>query len=206
MKKFLALSAVIAVAGLGIGIASRGGSDGQPAEAAITTSTTVNAEAPQSTPTTGPKAATKTATKPTTATTGAKVATPSAVVATTSTTRPAATTTTSAPAPTTSTTGPTATCTVTVASPSTHKGDPQEVRVSSNMPATKTRITIQYPKFNTGRPNPRQTFTPTTDGTGSAAQSFNVIDTSTEPVWVEVELYNAAGHPVPVCHTTFMSN
>lgn len=202
MKKFLALSAVIAVAGLGIGIASRGGSDGQPVQMAITTSTTVTVAA-QPTPTTiAPKVATKVATKATTATTG-RVAPPVAVVATTSTTRTAVTTT--APAPTTTTTtGPTPTCTVTMASPSTHYGDSQEARVASNMPATKTRITVHYPKF--GRPNRTQTFVLTTDGAGVAVQSFNVIDTSTEPVGVSVEFYNAAGYAIWACQTTFTSN
>lgn len=210
MKKLIILSAIVGLAGIGIGIAGRQNAPAPSTNVAAatditTTSSSVAAQAPATSPTTRPAA--KATVKSTASTT--RVAVPAVVTATSSTTRPSATTTSSAPVPTTTTTttvaGPSPTCTATVANPSVHKGDIQTITIVSNMPTTKSRLTIQYPKFNTGAPNPRLEYTLTTDPAGSTSKSFSVGETSTVPVAVSVQFYDAAGHLVPGCQTTFAS-
>lgn len=197
MKKFIVLSMLVAVAAITVGIIRRH----EPAPVAVVAA---------SVPTTTTTASLAPVNAPTTAKPAVKVPQTTArpAVATTATTvHPAVapTTTTVAPMTTTTLAGPTPTCTVTAANPSVHGGF-QTVTVSSNMPLTKTLITIQYPKFNTGAPNPRQGFTPTTDGAGGVVQSFGVIDKSTAPASVVVQFFNAAGHVSSGgCQTTFLA-
>lgn len=210
MKKFLALSAILGLAGIGVGVARQ---QNQPTTrvveaAAADTTTTSTSIAPaattQTSPTTARKVTAKVAPKATT-TTRAVAASLSPTTVTTA----APVTTTSVAGPTTTTTvaGPTPTCTATVDKPSISQTDTQTIRVASTMVATKTRIEIQYPKFGTGTPNPRQTYTPTTDAAGSVTQTFRPIDWSTVPAAVNVQFYGPAGNILgaPSCKTTFIS-
>lgn len=208
MKKFLILSAILGLAGLGVSIAGSQSPESTVVESA--------ADAP-TTSTTTPAAAV------TTSSTVAKVATkaPAKAVATTTTRPPAAvasspTTTTTATQVTTTTLAPTTTttalaavtptCTVAAAKASVGPGETQTISVTSNMPTTKVKIEMAYPKFGTNQPNPRQTYTPTTDAAGSVTQSFMASDWSTAPATVRVQFYKPTGVVGPLaCSTSFMS-
>lgn len=209
MKKFVIISMLVAIGGIGAGIVRRQ-DPASTSVAAIETveTTTTTAAAPVVATTPAPAGAGKAVVKASTTPTTARPATTTTIApkATAVTTAPVAASTTT----TTSTTATTAVivpnCSASVANPTVNKGDAQEVRVTSNQPTTKTRITIQYPKFGTGSPNPRQTFTPTTDSAGSVTQAFNVIDTSTVTVPVTVEFYTPDGRiSASRCQTTFTS-
>jgi hypothetical protein len=114
------------------------------------------------------------------------------------------TTTTAAPSATTTTMAePAASCTVVAAQPTASKGSQQTVTLTSNMPANRFRLDIQYPQFGTGKPNPRQTFELTTDDAGAFTHEFPVLASSTVPAPVRVQFWNAEGHLVPGCATTF---
>lgn len=210
MKKFLVLSAIVGLTGIGAGLAGRQ-SDPEP-------STTVAAAAPESA-ITAPAAGAPTSSTTATPKVAAK---PTAAKVTTTTTRPVATssspttvatappTTTTLLAPTTTITSMatvTPTCTVVADNPSVSKGGSQTIRVTSNMPTTKVKIEMAYPKFGTGKPNPRQTYNPTTDTAGSVIQTFLVSDWSTSPVTVLVQFYGPTGAFLggPACRTSFMS-
>lgn len=112
-----------------------------------------------------------------------------------------------APEPTTTTTTPPAaahTCAVAVSMPAAAKGDSQTVAVTSDAPTRRFRLTVQYPQFNTGKPNPRREWELTTDAAGGAVQTFTVQTTSTVAVPVTVELRNDAGQiSGEGCSTTF---
>lgn len=207
MKKFLVLSSLVAVAGLGVGIATRQDPAPQATTTAAADMTTTTLAAEPATTSTTARAATKAATK-TTATTARQVTAPANTAVAPAIAAPTTTTTVPATASTTATTVPkvSSSCTVTAANPSVHKGDSQTITILSNMPSNKTRLTIQYPKFDTGKPNPRLEYTLTTDAAGAATQSFSVGETSTVPVSVSVQIYDAAGHLVPGCQTTFSAS
>lgn len=203
MKKFLVLSAIVGLAGIGVGLA---GHQSEPSATLVetaadvtTTSTPIApAAATETSSTTIRKTAAKIAPKVTTTTR------PVAGLSLTTAITAAPVTTTTAPASTITTTGALSpTCTATAANPSVHKGDTQTISVVSNMPTTKTRMTIQYPKFDTGRPNPRLEYTLTTDAAGTVSKSFSVSETSTVPAAVSIQFYDAAGHLVSGCQTNF---
>lgn len=212
MKKFLVLSAILGLAGLGVGIVGRQ-SDPEP-------STTVAAAAPETTTTTpAVEAATsstvapKVAAKPTAArvTTTTRPAAGSSSPTTVTTAAPVtATTTTTIVSPTTTTALATAapTCTATADNPTVVKGSSQTIRISSNMPTTKLKLEMNYPKFDLkpGIGNPRQTYFPTTDASGSVAHTFSVSEWSTAPVKVSIQFYKTTGVVGPLaCSTSFMS-
>lgn len=185
MKKFLILSAIVGLAGIGAGIVRQHETATTTVEAVTaTSSTTVTTVPPTSPPTTVRKVLAKA-----TPTTTRQVSTPTTVAATITT---AATTNTTIAPTTTTKAWPTANCSVSAANASVHKGDSQMISVTSDRPMTKTRLTIHYPTFNTGKPNPTQTFTPTTDDSGAVTQNFVVADTSTVPVAVTVEFFDPA--------------
>lgn len=214
MKKFLIFSAIVGLAGIGFGLANQ--PNGIPATVVaqnpvaddVPEGTTSSTAAPITSTTVVAKPAVKTKTSVTTAKAATTTTTARTVAPTTPIPSPTTVTTVAVVATTSITVAKaTPTCTVSVSQTTAHKYDTLEVRVTSNMPLTKTRIEIQYPKFGTGKPNPRQTFTPTTDANGTVAQPFTVIDTSTVDASVTVEFYDAAGRimgPAP-CQTAFQS-
>lgn len=208
MKKFIVFSILVAVAAITVGIIRQQADGPETAVTAAAEITTTTAAASPSTSSTTVTTARKTAIK--------------AALQSTMTTRPAAagsspttvatapTTTTMPVAPTTTITSVatvTPTCTVVADNPSVSKGGSQTIRVTSNMPATKVKIEMAYPKFGTGKPNPRQTYNPTTDAAGSVIQTFVVSDWSTAPVTVLIQFYGPSGAFLggPACRTSFMS-
>lgn len=213
MKRFLVLSAIVGVAGLGVGFAGRSGSPAPQVAAPVETTTTTAAvpvPAPAAPPVAPTAAATATkkaaAPKPTVTTQR-----PAAAPAPTTTTRPvvAAPTTTTTAAPVASTTTTTLAvvtpdCTVAAEKPAVHPGDQQTITVQT-APGTKGRLTVQYPKFGTGKPNPRFEYTFTADGAGTFVKTFAVQDTSTVPAAVNVSLYDSAGHLNSACASSFTS-
>lgn len=144
MKKFIVLSAIVGMAGLGVGFANRQ-SDSEPsttvAAAAPETATTAPvADAPASSTTIAPKATAKpTAAKVATTTTrprAAAVPTPTTVVTT-------VTTTTAAPVTTTTTAlrfRPA--CSLAVSSPTVAPGESVVVRLTSNMPYVSAKVSL----------------------------------------------------------------
>lgn len=202
MKKFLILSAIVGLAGLGVGIAGSQSPESTVVESA--------ADAPVTSTATPAAAAV-------TSSTVAKVATkaPAKAVATT-TTRPAgasspatvaAPVTTTTLAPTTTTTAVTAvtpTCTVSAAPAAAGSyiggGYWEDVRIVSNMPKTRTRLTVQYPTR-------KQQFWLTTDAGGAAKKIFPLSNES-GTTGVSVDFYDAAENHVggsPACSGSFMS-
>lgn len=216
MKKFLFVSAIIAAIGLAVGFTADDTPGGAVTAAKATTTTAVAASAPvEATPAAPVPAPVVKATAAPTGTTIRRV-TPTTIAAPTTTTTAAPVTTTTKAPTTTTTAAPVTTtttvaapqwdCTVTVAAPVTTMGDQQTVTLTSNAPARRFRLEVQYPKFNTGRPNPRLRFVVTTDGAGGLTQTFVVNDTSTVPVQVMATAYNDAGQPYGnECVTYFQS-
>jgi hypothetical protein len=144
MKKFLALSAIVGLAGIGVGVARQN----EPATATVET-----AEATSTTVTTIPLAATsptigKAAAK-TTATTARRVSTPTGATTATTTRPVVATTPTTAATTTTTLSGPPPTCTVTPDKASIAESEPQALRLTSNLQNTPVKIFALYP----GNPN-----------------------------------------------------
>jgi hypothetical protein len=206
MKKFLVLSAVVGLAGIGVAFAGR---QSDPAATVVETASdsptsTTGAPVIETTSTTARKVAAKVAVKATTTTRPAAVSSP-----TTATTSASATTTTAAPTTTTTSVATvTPTCTVAADNPTVSGGSSQTVRVTSNMPTARVKIEMAYPKFGTNKPNPRQTYSPTTDTAGSVTQTFLVSDWSTVPVTVLVQFYGPTPGTYlggPACRTTFIS-
>lgn len=209
MKKFLILSSLVAIAGLGVGIATRQDPAPQATSAAaadVTTTTTTPAAEPATTSTTA-RAATKAATK-TTATTARQVNTPTtAPVVTTSTTRPATTTTTVAVPATTVVTvaGPAPTCTVVAEKPSVTYNDSQVIRLASNMPNTPVTVVMIYPKA-TANGYPQQfNHRVTTDGGGADVWSFQSTAMTAGTVTISVSISPPGRTMSNVCRTTFES-
>lgn len=203
MKKFIVLSTLVAVAGLGVGIAGRQGSDPQVVEAAAPgavaeTSPTTAPAAPaaaQPTATTRPvavKAAAKVtattarpAASPTTATTAAPVAT--------TTTRPAAATTTMAAPPA----APASTCSM--------SQEGQAVRMTSNLPSTPFKMIAVYPADPNSMNKIPQQFVRqgTTDASGGDLWS-PVPSVGTGAARVSVSFYPAGARSLSsLCSTTF---
>lgn len=209
MKKFLVLSAIVGLAGIGVGIAGR---DNKPKDTVVETadaSPTPSTLAPivETSSTTAPKVTAKVAAKATTTTRPSAAVTSSPTTATpdaqvTTTTVAATTTTTTAVA----TIAPT--CTVAADNQTVKMGDSQTIRVTSNMPTARVKIEMAYPKFGTNKPNPRQIYSPTTDTAGSVTQTFLVSDWSTSPVTVLIQFYGPTPGTYlggPACRTTFIS-
>lgn len=200
MKKFLILSAIVGMAGLGVGIAGRqSDTPATAAEAAadMTTTTVAAPEASSTTATTERKVASSKAPA-----TKAPTITTAKPVATSSTTAPAVTTTSTTAASTTTTGAPrqvTPTCSVsaTPAAPGTYS-DPlnkpwEDVRISSNMPNTRTRLTVQYPSL-------KQQFWLETDASGAAKKIFQLKGSG--PTVLSVDFYDVAENHVggsPAC-------
>lgn len=203
MKKFLILSAVVGLAGIGVGIAGHK-SDPEPSttvaasgsETAPTAPTAPAASAPTSSTTVAPKTAGKpTVAKVTTTTRPAVAPTPTTVAI-------AVTTTTTVVAPQ----QVTPTCSTSAAPapagsyiPSGTGGPWEDVRISSNMPKTRTRLTVKYPGL-------QQQFWLTTDASGAAKKIFELRDSGTTVL--SVDFYDAAENHVggaPACQGTFIS-
>lgn len=200
MKKFLVLSALVGLVGIGVGLVARQ-SDPEPA-------TTVAAAAPE-TATTAPVINTPTSSPIVTPKLAAK---PTAVKVTATTTRQAGSSTstttmaTTSVAPTTTMAAPhqvTPTCSTSAAPAAAGSyighGTWEDIRISSNMPKTRTRLTVQYPGLN-------QQFWLTTDASGAAKKIFELQDSGTTRL--SIDFYDAAENHVggsPTCQTTFMA-
>lgn len=200
MKKFLVLSAVIAVAGLGTGITRRQDATPQVVAAPVeTTTTTATAPASQVMSSTTTQ---KPATKRTTATTTRRVSTPTpAPAVTTSTSRLVTTTTIAAPTTTTTVAGPPPTCTL--------SQENRAVRLRSNLPDTAYKMIAVWPANPNSMNKVPQQFVrqATTDGTGGDLWD-PVPSTSTGgTARISVSFYPAGARSVSgLCSTNFVSN
>jgi hypothetical protein len=162
MKKFLVLSAIVGLAGIGVGVARQNESPASIVEGAAATSTTVTTLPPAGpSPTTG-----KAAVKATTSTTTRRINTPTTTV---TTARAVATTTTTGDPveaflakPTTTTARTKPTCTLTVEKPTVAPGENQSIRLSSNMPAVS--VAIRAGSYSSGWSK--------TDSSGNASWQF----------------------------------
>lgn len=201
MKKFLVLSSLVAIVGLGVGIATRQDSAPQATSAVAADVTTTTLAAEPATTSTTARAATKAATKQTTPTT--------APATTTSTTRPATTTTTVAvPATTIATVaGPAPTCTITPAKAAVAKNEVQALHLTSNLANTPVRVTTIYPASpNSMNKIPQQfVHSATTDSSGS--DTWNPVNNpgnTTGLVRVSVNFYPVGAKQIgALCSTTF---
>jgi len=173
MRKFIVLSAIVGLAGIGIGIADRhsdGPSAAVEAVAEAPSSTTTSAPAP-ATPVTTARKVTPKAPASTSSTTAAaaKITTTTTTQRTSTTTRPASVQ--AAPTVTTQTTAApvsaSPTCTVKATEPSiSSAAEWQTIQVASNMPKGRIRISVDYPGARDG-----QLWT-ATDAAGAASKSF----------------------------------
>lgn len=210
MKKFIVFSILAALAAITVGVIHREAEPTaiavQTAAGATTTSTTLAPDAAPTSSTTSPKVIAKVAAKVATTTTRPVV---SSSPTTATTGAPMTTTTTTAVSTTATTTVATVTptCTVVADNPTVRVGGSQTIRITSNMPTTKIKLEMAYPKFGTNKPNPRQTYSPTTDAAGSVTQTFLASDWSTAPVTVLVQFYGPTGAFLggPACRTSFIS-
>jgi hypothetical protein len=205
MKKFLVLSVIVGLAGIGVGVARQQDSADTTVEAATsTTATTATTIPATNSPTTVRKQAVK---APATTTTAIRKTTAPAVASTTSTsTNGVAPTTTTARATTTSAVGGvTPTCSVTADQPSVVYNASQVIRLATNMPNTPVTVVMIYPKA-TANGYPQQfNHKVTTDASGGDVWSFKSTSWTAGTVTVSVSISPPGRTMSNVCRTTFQS-
>lgn len=214
MKKFIILSLLVAIGGIAVGIVRRQDSGTPLASAEVVAAAqqdtgnilepyqTAQQLAAPSASTTAPKAAAKVTT-----TAAKKVGAPvPAVASTTSTTARAVETTsttvalnpvTGQPVPTTTTTLLRATPTCSVAASPPAMRTSETISVSSNMPVTRTRLSIQYPGKSAS-------LWLTTNVSGAGSKSFQLWDPGVYKI--SVDFYDSSENHIggtPACQTSF---
>jgi hypothetical protein len=214
MKKFIVVSLLAAVAGIGVGVTRRSGDSPTTTVSATagdqSTATTTTA-APEARGGTGPTTAApaKVAVKaPTTPTTAWPTTTTTAKRATTTTTAPVATTTTAGPATTTTTAGPSPACTITPNQSALSGSEPQALRLTSNLANTPVKIFAMYPAdLSTMNKIPQQrVHQAVTDAGGADTWSFVGHPGNPGNVQVWVNFYPVGAKQVgSLCRTSFQA-
>lgn len=222
MKKFLAISAIVGLAGIGFGIVQRQDPSPATVEAAGETTTTTTTAAAVAVVPTRPsassptrkavvaKATTATTAKPSTPTTARRASVPVAVPTTATTSLPVATTmATTGTTPTTLPASPPPTCTITADKASVARGDTQVLRLTSNLAGTPVRVTAIYPgNPQTSGKIPQQfVYSATTDAAGSDVwDPVNNPGNSTGLVRVSVNFYPVGAKQIgSLCTTSFQA-
>jgi hypothetical protein len=202
MKKFLILSFIVGLAGIGAGVARQSDSPATTVEVATDTSTTT--AIPDATASSSTTTIRKLAVKATTATTARGAISPTtaaAVATTTSTTRPAVTTTTaSAPVTPTTAAGPTPTCTL--------SQEARAVRLTSNLPNTPYKMVAVWPADpNTMNKVPQQFVRQATTNSAGGDLWNPVPSTNTGgTARISVSFYPAGARSIStLCSTSFQS-